>query len=175
MHLAKRANDHNTDTTLTDNISSLEVSGNPGISAVADATVVAEEEVEIPKKKKKTPSEFTPTVRKVAEQMISAMQRVKENYVPPPNLTSFMTAIDLMLRVDKRNQQLILDVFSWALTDEFWVAHMFCKNPAEYLRKKFDSLEMKMSHKPKKERKFAPSSNDERSLKKFEEWSKGAL
>lgn len=145
MQLAKRANDHNTDTILTDNNNSSKV---PEDSAVAVAAEAAEVKIEIPKKKVKTPSEFTPTVRKVAEQMLAAMQRVKPNYVPPANLAPFMTSIELMMRRENRDQQLILDVFSWALTDPFWTANMFTQNPAEYLRKKFDSLEMKMTAKP---------------------------
>jgi len=127
-------------------------------------------------KRTRTPADFTPKVREVGEQMVNCLVRSKPNYVPPRNLSGFLTHVDYLLRLDKRDPQLVIDVFSWALADHFWADKMFKPNPAEYLRKQFDQLEMKMNSKPApKDRKFAPSSNDARSLAKMEEWEKGAL
>lgn len=129
----------------------------PSDSANAEAAEAAEERDKPPKKKNIKPAEFSPAVQKVAEQMIAAMEQVKPNCAKP-NLVSFMKSIDLMMRRDNREEQQILDVFCWAMTDPFWASNMFTVNPAEYLRKKFDSLEMKMTVKPV--RKFLPSSDD---------------
>jgi hypothetical protein len=127
-------------------------------------------------KRVRAPSDFSPKVKEVGDSMINALVRSKPNYVPPRNLTAFLTHIDYLLRLDNRDVQLVVDVFSWALADAFWCDKMYKPNPAEYLRKQFDQLEMKMKVKPlQKERKFSPSSNDARALEKMLEWEKGAL
>ncbi len=59
-----------------------------------------------------------------------------------------MTHVDFLLRLDKRDAELLISVFSWALADSFWCDKMYKPNPAEYLRKQFDQLEMKMKAKP---------------------------
>ena len=121
-------------------------------------------------------SDFPPKVQELAEQMIKVLIRNKPNYSAPRNLSPFLTHVDYLLRRDNRDPQLVIDVFSWAVSDHFWADKMYKPNPAEYLRKQFDQLEMKMNAKPAPtERKFAPCSNDARSLEKMEEWAKGAL
>ena len=149
----------------------------PAKAVAAEAAEVISKEV--PKEKPKrtrTPAEFTSKVKDLGEKMINALIRNKPNYVPPRNLAPFLTHVDYILRLDNRDPQLALDVFCWAIADSFWADKMYKPNPAEYLRKQFDQLEMKMNAKPApKERKFAPSSNDARSLEKMEEWAKGAL
>ena len=151
---------------------------NPEEVAIAIAAKAAEEILKDSQKPKRTrtPSEFTPKVKEVGDKMINALVRNKPNYVPPRNLAPFLTHVDYLLRLDKRDPQLLMDVFSWAIADSFWADKMYKPNPAEYLRKQFDQLEMKMNAKPApKERKFAPSSNDARGLEKMLEWEKGAL
>ncbi len=152
----------------------------PPIPPQVDAAKAAEvEKLDSSKEKPKrtrTPSEFTPKVKEVADKMVNSLVAHKPNYVPPRSLANFLTHVDYLLRLDKRDPQLVLDVFNWALADSFWADKMYKPNPAEYLRKQFDQLEMKMSAKPAaKDRRFAPSSNDAESLKKVEEWEKGAL
>lgn len=127
-------------------------------------------------KKKKNTEEFSEDVKHVTEKMVDALVRHKPNYIHPKNMTAFMTYVDFLLRIDRRDAALLLDVFSWALCDSFWCDKMYKQNPAEYLRKQFDQLEMRMKAKPAaKPRGFAPCSNDEKSLKKMQEWSKEAL
>ena len=110
-------------------------------------------------KRKRTPSEFSQKVRETADQMLNSLVRTKPNYVPPRNMTAFLTHLDFIIRLDGRDPSLIMDVFNWALADSFWSDKLFKPNPAEYLRKQFDQLEMKMNAKPPlKDRKFAPSS-----------------
>lgn len=127
-------------------------------------------------KRTRTPSEFSPIVKQVADNMINALILHKPNYVPPRILAGFLTHVDYLLRLDKRDPSLAMDVFSWALSDSFWADKMYKPNPAEYLRKQFDQLEMKMKAKPApKERKFAPCSNDQKAFEKMEEASKRAI
>jgi hypothetical protein len=149
----------------------------PKEPAKAESAKASEmEDLNSKSKRKRTPSDFSPKIREVGEKLIQSLIRAKPDYVPPKNLSAFLTEVDFLLRLDKRDPQKIYDVFNWALADSFWADKMFKPNPAKYLREKFDQLEMKMNAKPeKKDRKFAPSSNDERSLKKMEEWAKGAL
>lgn len=127
-------------------------------------------------KKKREKSDFSPKVRDLGNQIINSLSRTKPDYVPPKNLSSLLTEVDFLMRIDKRDPQKAMDVLNWALADSFWADKMFKPNPAKYLREKFDQLEMKMNAKPStKDRKFAPSSNDARSLAKMQEWEKSAL
>ena len=142
------------------------------------AAKAAELEDDPPKEKPKraTPESFPQEVREVADKMINSLVAHKPNYVAPQTLFKLLTHVDYMLRLDRRSGQAIIDVLNWALADSFWADKMYKPNPAEYLRKQFDQLEMKMNAKPvPKERKFAPCSNDARSLAKMQEWEKGAL
>lgn len=126
--------------------------------------------------KKKIPQNFPQEVKDVCSAMNSALQQAKPDYPVPKNLTPLQTLIDFMIRLDKRSPQKILDVFRWALADSFWADKMFKPNPAKYLREKFDQLEMKMNAKvPQKDRKFAPSSNDDAAFEKIKEMRSRAL
>lgn len=146
----------------------------------ADAGAAKAADVNLPSastpKKKKPEEPHTAEVLEVADKMLSSLKAHKPNYVQPRNLTAFLTHVDYMLRLDNRSAVLILDVLNWCLSDYFWKSKLYKPNPAKYLQKNFDQLEEAMNAKPPpKERKFAPSSNDERSLEKFKEWSKGAI
>ena len=127
-------------------------------------------------KRTRAPSDFTPKVKEVSDQMINALVRTKPDYVPPRNLSAFMTHVDYLLRLDNRDAVKLMDVFNWALADHFWCDKMFKPNPAEYLRKQFDQLEMKMKAKPAPEkRRFAQSSDDAKALEIMERMSKDAI
>jgi hypothetical protein len=117
----------------------------------------ASDEKKIPSSKKIAPETMTVTM-----DILHAVSEAKPDYPPPRTLIPMMTQVDFMIRLDKRDPQKILDVFRWALSDDFWRAKMFKPNPPKYLREKFDQLEMQMMSKPaSKERKFLPSSNDD--------------
>lgn len=125
-------------------------------------------------KEKKTIDD--PTVLELANIMIDELKKVNPEYNPPKNLTPMLTHIDFLLRIDKRQFCQITDVFKWALADSFWSANMFKPNPAKYLREKFDQLFMKMIAKPpKKERKFAPCSDDAKAAKMMQDMEARAL
>jgi hypothetical protein len=113
-----------------------------------EAAKAAEMEIKPPPKPKREKNDFTPRVREVANLMINSLLRIKEDYVPPKNLTAMLTEVDFILRLDKRDPIKLMDVFNWALSDAFWADKMFKPNPAKYLREKFDQLEMKMNAKP---------------------------
>ncbi len=106
--------------------------------------------------------DFTDEVRETTHSMIHAMLATKPNCKTPKNISTIMESVHSMITEDSRTPEKILQVFEWALQDEFWSDKMYNSNPAKYLRGRFDSFEMKMGIKPKeKERKFLPSSNDE--------------
>ncbi len=169
-------NIYSTDHTSTDNKSSLKVPADePAEAESADAAEVISNDPQKPRRVR-TPADFSPKIREVGEQMLNCLVRSKPNYVPPRSLAPFLTHVDYLLRLDKRDPKLIIDVFSWALADHFWADKMYKPNPAEYLRKQFDQLEMKMNAKPApKDRKFAPSSNDAEALKKMEDMARRAI
>lgn len=135
---------YNDTTTIPSTISSssLKVPEEP---VVAKATEVESKPSPKPKREK---SDFPPKVRELGNQLINSLTRIKEDYNPPKNLTPFLTEVDFLVRLDKRDPQKVIDVFSWALADSFWADKMFKPNPAKYLREKFDQLEMKMKAKP---------------------------
>lgn len=148
--------------TLRENNTSLKVPGSEESAKADIATKVAETKFEdSPKsRKRKIASDFEPEVKDITDSMMAQLKANKPNFNPPANLSLIMTHVDYLLRLDKIDPQRILDVFSWAVADSFWGALMYKPNPAEYLRKKFHQLEMKMNSKPpEKERKFLPSSN----------------
>lgn len=143
-----------------------------------NAAKAAETESQASSKPKREKNDFSPKAREIANLMINSLSRTKPNYVPPKNLSAMLTEVDFSLRLDKRDADLFMDVFNWALSDSFWCDKMFKPNPAKYLREKFDQLEMKMKAKPeqpKRERKFAASSNDQAALECMEEMNKRAL
>ncbi len=112
------------------------------------------------------------------DKMIKILTQHKPNYAAPRNLAAFLTHLDFLLRLDKRNPQLVLDVFAWAVADHFWADKMFKPNPAKYLREKFDQLEMKMNSKPpesQRDRRFAPSSDMKRTAQEWEKMKARAL
>lgn len=65
-----------------------------------------------------------------------------------PNLQSWAKDIGLMLRVDKKAPQDIIDLFRWAQGDTFWVANI---RSARKLREKWDTLELQRGRPKQKE------------------------
>ncbi len=142
--------------------SSLKVQAEEAKPAVAESAKASEDELifseENEKPKPKEPKDFSPQVQEVASQMVDSLTRHKANYNAPRVMAAFLRHVDYLLRVDKRSPLLVMEVFNWALADAFWCDKMYKPNPAEYLRKQFDQLEMKMKAKPI----FKPSSVDRR-------------
>ncbi len=149
----------------------------PQISDEIAAKAAEEKTVNPPKVKKlKTSSDFPDEVNELSTKLIQCLILNKPDYLPPKNMSPFLTHVDFILRIDKRDPQKVLNVFAWALADSFWSGNMYKPNPVEYLRKKFDQLDKKMNTKvPAKERKFAPCSDDAKALADWEANRKYAL
>lgn len=99
--------------------------------------------------------DFTDDIKQLAESVIEAIVAVKPDFAKPKSMTPLITDLDLMIRIDKRTPERIMDVLRWALADDFWRSHMLKPNVARYLREKgrFDTLEEKVKSKfkdPKK-------------------------
>jgi DNA-binding transcriptional regulator YhcF (GntR family) len=125
------------------------------------------------KKKKKNHS---PEVFEVTDKIIQTLKNFEAEYSPPKNLEPILTEVDFMLRLDKRDPGKIIDILTWALSDEFWRDKMFKLNPAKYLRERFLQLKNKMEAVPaKKDRKFLPSSNDAEAVKTMQEMKKRGI
>lgn len=128
-------------------------------------------------KKIKATADFSPEVHEICKLILNALQRTNPEFVPPKNYTPWLTTIDFMLRLDKRDGNKLMDVFNWALADSFWCDKMFKPNPVKYLRERYNEFVMKMNAKPPaKERKFAPSSKgkfEESEL--YKEWNNSAI
>lgn len=147
---------------LSKNNNSLKVLSDSDQSAKADVQAKAcDENLESSSKheeiktKKKRIDDLPPEVLEVADHFIECLKKSKPNYLPPRNLSAFLTQIDLLMRLDQRSRDLIIQVLSWALADSFWCAKLYKQNPAEYLRKNFDQLEMAMKSKPTAFKSFA--------------------
>jgi hypothetical protein len=121
-------------------------------------------------------ADFTPQVKELAANMVDTLIKHEPEYTPPKNLAAFMTEVDYMIRLDKREPDKIVEVLNWALADSFWKDKLFKPNPAKYLREKYLQLKNKMEAPPPKvERKFAPSSDYNAALNKLKEMNKRAL
>lgn len=64
-----------------------------------------------------------------------------------PNMKEWATAIDRMLRIDKRESFEIMEVITWLKNDDWYSANILSPNS---LRKKFDEIQSKMIFKDKK-------------------------
>ncbi len=130
---------------------------------------------ETPKRSRKH-AEFTTQVKTLTAEMVASILKHEPEYKPPTNLAAFMTEVDYMLRLDKRDPDKVLEVLNWALADHFWKDKMFKPNSAKYLREKYLQLKNQMEAPgPKKERKFAPCSDDKQAYETLKEMDKRAL
>lgn len=157
--------------------------------AVAIAPIGAEEALKnLPKSKKaKKVTEFSKQVKDITNKMIQIVMKNNPVYRPPDNLDPFYEQVDLMLTKDKQDTEVLLRAFTWACEDNVerndfkgWRS-VICtnkqkgktSNPAQIFRFHFDKIHPQMQ--AQKNRKFAPSSNDAKSLEKMEKWMEGAL
>ncbi len=162
----------------TSSISS-SISSSPSLKVSEERSPIGEMPAKAGEMKSKSPQKEIPEeLKQLGDTMLAEIVEVKADFALPKTREALYTTLDQMLRIDKRTIQQILDVFRWALADEFWQPHMLKANPAKYLRDKnrLDQLEAKMKMKPKaKERKFLPSSNDAEALRIMKEMSARAL
>lgn len=120
--------------------------------------------------------DFSPEIKQLGDTMLAEIVEVKPNFAVPKDRKPIYASLDLMVRLDNRTTQQILDVFRWALGDDFWLPNILKPNPAKYIRTKIDQLEAKMNAKPKqKERKFLPSSDQKRAYELAQEMEDNAI
>jgi hypothetical protein len=154
------------------------------VSACADGVCASQS---LPVKKPRTKSEFLPKVRELATRMINCLMQHNPVYRPPDDMTKFLTQVQLMLEKDGQDVETIMRTFEWAAKDSTkrgdfsgWQGVIAtntkggrASNPAEIFRKHFAKIHAQMKSQP--ERKFAPSSNHEATMKIVEEMNKRAL
>ncbi len=134
-------------------------------------------------KKTKTPSSFSPEVRNLKDKVILCLKRHSLDYRPPDNPLPLLKHLALLLEKDQHDPDRILKVLEWALEDneergdfKGWSSVIYAKNPIETLRKHFVKIARQMESKPKKkERKFAPSSDDQKAYEIMKKMSEDAL
>lgn len=147
----------------------------PPTPASGEAAIAAEEGL-IPKKA----SEFSKEVKDLVLEVVNVLKEANSDYRQPKDPKPLLTQCHLLVDEDKREPNRVLEVLRWAVKDtelrgtfKGWSKIMYGKNGLASLRKNFASIAKEMQSREK--RKFAPSSNDERSLEKYKEWSKTSL
>ncbi len=130
----------------------------------------------LPKKAKK--EEVSSDAKEFLPQFIKVIKDFKPTYVVK-NEINILKSIQEML-MDGRKPEEILRVLAWAVKDNIirgdwngWSSKVICKNPAAYLNTKFEQIDT--ASKAKKDRKFAPSSDDEQALRNAQAMKEGAL
>lgn len=133
--------------------------------------------------REKKPTKITPEIKELAKSMNASLEEANPDYRTPSNQTAFLKEVELMVRLDQREPEKVLEVLEWALEDttqrgDFngWSSVMYSKNPAASLRKHFAKIAQQMTSKPKKqERKFLPCSDDDEALRIMKEMSARAI
>lgn len=76
------------------------------------------------------------------------LDKIKKNKgdFKEPNLQLWSKDMDLLLRIDKRNESLTAMVITWCQQDSFWQSNILSPGT---LRKQFDKLQMQMNKKEK--------------------------
>lgn len=125
-------------------------------------------------------SDFSKPVKDLVLDVVNVLQDANADYRKPKDPKPMLAQCRLLVEEDKREPDRVLEVLRWAVRDnemrgtfKGWSKIMYGKNGLASLRKNFASIAKEMQSREK--RKFAPSSNDERSLEKYKEWSKTSL
>ncbi len=146
-------------TAITNTNTSLKVSEKPNAAKAADVRI-----------------EFSSEIKELSKRMVTMLNEANPHWLIPKNLYHFMSQIHGMHEEEGRKLQDIFDIFQWTVNDHFWMNKLCKPNPAKYLRTQFGQLAANMNAKiPQKPRKFAPSSDDAKALKKMEESMANAI
>ena len=158
LGICKECSMENVDFAISDNTSTLSSAISSSLSLVSQnvgepkAAKAAERELPVKEKRKKEAPEFSIKVRELGTEMLNALILDKPDYVPPKSSKAMLTEIDFMVNKQKRDPEKLLAVFQWAVNDNFWNKFMFTENPAEYLRRKYDGIDKKMSEQKPEEK-----------------------
>ena len=91
---------------------------------------------------------FSAEIKEFGDIIITELKRIKPDFKKPKSMKQIYSNCKFMVELDKRNISRALEILKSALKDEFWRDKFFKPNPAEYLRKKFDQLEIKFYKPP---------------------------
>ena len=89
-------------------------------------------------------------IKAATEEFIECIKKHKPDYTPPRKKDAWHQAMRKTIEQDKRSLTAVIKVLDWALQDNEirgdwngWASKvLISKNPIEYLRKKYDGLEM---------------------------------
>ncbi len=132
-------------------------------------------------REKKSKIEISQEAKDLFPLFIKVIHDFEPEYLIPKNMRPMLESIEKMLKEDKRRPGEILRVLEWGVNDNViqgtwsgWSSKILGdKNPADYLRKKFQGIST--ASKATVKRKFAPSSNDAESLEKTKKWMEDAI
>lgn len=111
----------------------------------------------------------------LTEKLITAIEKVNPAY-EPSSVNIISKHIDAILKNSKISAQDIEGVVSYALGNSFHGSHLLKrKNFGIYLQKNFPALFQANRAKPKKERQFAPCSDDNRALAAMREMEANSI
>lgn len=118
---------------------------NSGSEMPIPGSEIGKKGTEKPKKAKKVKKTFPVSGAEVmlADLLLQNIREINPNF-KQPDIMSWATEIDLMIRVDKRPTDEIRRVIDFLKTDEFWRAVILS---TRNLKKKYDQLYMKMEKK----------------------------
>lgn len=126
-------------------------------------------------------SSFSSDIKEATDKFIAAIKAVKPTYIPPKQRKSWHQSMQKLLHEEQRSIERILSVLTWALNDNTirgdwngWSSKLLLsKNPVEYLRSKFEGIETQSQ--ARAERKFAPSSDDQKAYEALTRFKDRAL
>lgn len=130
----------------------------------------------------KSKDELSPLAKEVSLKMMTILQKHNEAYRPPKgnSLIKFNKYVMILVDKEKQDPAKVLAILEFAAQDteisgDFpgWSTIIYSKCPAEKLWSKFSMLSTRMAS--KKNRKFAPSSDDARAEECFKAMRENAL
>lgn len=107
----------------------------------------------------RTSSSPPPQAVEISLKLQEAIKKTKPD-IKKPNIQSWAKDIDLMLRIDKRNIEIVEKIIDWLPSSEFWSKNILS---ADKFRLQFDKLELEMKRALPK-----TSLNDLQLIKKLE-------
>lgn len=193
--------DQGTKEVLSKELLSIELHNNTPISPKIleekpAAVAVAAKAADVGFKKSKQ-KEIKPPAKEVSEKVLQFTEKIiaickahQKFYRPPKDMEPFFAASAELIEENQFDPEELLKLFEWAASDAIkrgdfngWQGVVCCNklnrkasNPAAILSHQLTNISSQFKAKAApKDRKFAPSSDDEKTLRQMEEWMKGAL
>jgi hypothetical protein len=139
------------------------------------------------RRKKKIAEDYPPEVQDMVAKMLALLAKHCPVYRPPEDMTNFFNAVKKMLIDEKQDPNTLLKTFEWGVSDTLergtfkgWQGILVTNkkagkptSPAAIFSTHFGKIFSQMKSKPA--RKFAPSSDDEKTRQIAERMMEGAL